>query len=72
MSTVDWQFKSVFHPRHSLLLSVKHALAQLYGRVEDYSIEELPDLLLERKIELCRLVLNTLDVIAPGDTRMRG
>ncbi|XP_075980014.1 SET and MYND domain containing, arthropod-specific, member 3 [Anticarsia gemmatalis] len=66
------KYKSVFHPRHSLLLSVKHSLAQLYGRVEGYNIDELPDLMLERKAEFCRLVLKTLDVITPGDTRMRG
>lgn len=67
-----FQYKSVFHPRHSLLLSLKHTLAQLYGRVEGYGIDELPDLMLERKAEFCRLVLSTLDVIMPGETRMRG
>ncbi|KAJ8712451.1 hypothetical protein PYW07_005293 [Mythimna separata] len=66
------KYKSVFHPRHSLLLSLKHSLAQLYGRVEGYSIDELPDLMLERKAEFCRLLLKTLDVITPGETRMRG
>ncbi|CAH0725580.1 unnamed protein product, partial [Brenthis ino] len=66
------KYKSVFHPRHSFLLSIKHALAQLYGRVEGYTIDELPDVMLERKTEFCRLVLSTLDVISPGDSRMRG
>ncbi|CAB3230749.1 unnamed protein product [Arctia plantaginis] len=66
------KYKSVFHPRHALLLSVKHSLAQLYGRVEGYNIDELPDLMLERKADFCRLVLKTLDVITPGETRMRG
>ncbi|KPJ18660.1 Protein msta, isoform A [Papilio machaon] len=66
------KYKSVFHPRHSILLSIKYALAQLYGRVEGYSIDELPDLMLERKAEYCRMVLKTLDVITPGDSRMRG
>ncbi|XP_023947091.2 SET domain-containing protein SmydA-8 [Bicyclus anynana] len=66
------KYKSVFHPCHSMLLSLKHALAQLYGRVEGYTLDELPDLVLERKIEFCRLVLKTLDVISPGESRMRG
>ncbi|VVC87245.1 unnamed protein product [Leptidea sinapis] len=66
------KYKSVFHPRHSILLSVKYTLAELYGRVEGYTIDELPDLMLERKVEMCRLLLTTLDVILPGDTRMRG
>lgn len=62
----------MFHPRHSILLSIKHTLAQLYGRVEGYTIDELPDIMLERKLELCREVLSALDVISPGETRMRG
>ncbi|CAH2093115.1 unnamed protein product [Euphydryas editha] len=66
------KYKSVFHPCHAILISLKHALAQLYGRVENYSLDDLPDLLLERKAELCRLVLKILDVVSPGDTRMRG
>ncbi|XP_068618073.1 SET domain-containing protein SmydA-8 [Battus philenor] len=66
------KYKSIFHPRHSILLSIKHALAQLYGRVENNSIDELPDFILERKAELCELVLKTLDIITPGDSRIRG
>ncbi|CAH0400982.1 unnamed protein product [Chilo suppressalis] len=66
------KYKSVFHPRHSLLISIKHALAQLYGRVEGYEIDELPDIVLERKAEFCRLLLTTLDVVMPGESRMRG
>lgn len=67
-----FQYKSVFHPRHSLLISIKHSLAQLYGRVEGYNIDSLPELMLERKAEFCRLLLKTLVVITPGDSRMRG
>lgn len=62
----------MFHPCHALLVSLKHALAQLYGRVENYLLDDLPDLLLERKVELCRLILKILDVVSPGDSRMRG
>ncbi|CAK1555747.1 unnamed protein product [Leptosia nina] len=66
------KYKSVFHPRHSVLLSVKCTLAELYGRVEGYTIDELPDIMLGRKVEMCRLILDTLDIILPGETRMRG
>ncbi|XP_045451310.1 SET domain-containing protein SmydA-8 [Melitaea cinxia] len=66
------KYKSVFHPCHAMLVSLKHALAQLYGRVENYLLDDLPDLLLERKVELCRLILKVLDVVSPGDSRMRG
>lgn len=66
------QHKSVFHPRHALLLSLKHVLGQLYGRVEGYTLNELPNIILQRKIEFCTLVLDILNIIAPGGTRMRG
>ncbi|XP_011560447.3 SET domain-containing protein SmydA-8 [Plutella xylostella] len=66
------KYKSVFHPQHSILLSLKHSLAQLYGRVEGYEIDELPDLVLERKADFCRLMLRVLDVLIPGESRMRG
>lgn len=66
------QYKTVFHPRHALVLQLKHSLAQLYGRVDGYSLDELPDILLERKIELCRENLDALAVVAPGMSRIRG
>lgn len=62
----------MLNPRHALLLSLKLVLGQLYGRVEGYTLDELPDIILERKIELCKLVLDTLNMIAPGESRMRG
>lgn len=35
-------------------------------------MEDLPDLLLERKVELCTEALQVLDVIEPGYSRIRG
>lgn len=35
-------------------------------------MEDLPDLLLERKIELNTQLLEVLDVIEPGYSRIRG
>lgn len=66
------QYKSVFHPRHALVLQLKHSLAQLYGRVEGYTLDDLPDILHERKMDLCRDNLKALDVVAPGMSRVRG
>lgn len=66
------QYKTVFHPRHALVLQLKHSLAQIYGRVDGYSLDELPDILLERKMELCRENMAALDVVAPGMSRIRG
>lgn len=54
------------------MLSIKHTLAQLYGLAGSLSIHNVPDDILKRKIDYCKDVLKTLDVITPGETRMRG
>lgn len=43
----------------------------MYGRVEGYELQDLPDVMLEHKIDLCRQVLNILNIIQPGKTRAR-
>ena len=35
-------------------------------------MDDLPDIILEHKVELCRLVMQVLDVVEPGLTRSRG
>lgn len=66
------QYKSVLHPNHAFLTIIKHSLIQFYGRSEGYTYEDLPDILLERKAELCRQILRVVDVVEPGKTRLRG
>ncbi|XP_073992221.1 SET domain-containing protein SmydA-8-like [Rhodnius prolixus] len=66
------QYKSFLHPRHAFKLALWHELMLLYGRAEGYSLDMLPDILLERKAEMCRNLLQTYDVIEPGYTRVRG
>lgn len=66
------KYHSILHPRHYQMISVKQALIELYGRVPGYEMSKLPDILLERKLELCREVLKVLDVTEPGKTRARG
>lgn len=51
---------------------LRSALTQMYGKMEGYTLEDLPDLLLERKVELCNQLLEVLDVIEPGRSRIRG
>lgn len=51
---------------------LRSALTQMYGKMEGYALEDLPDLLLERKVELCHMLLEVLDVIEPGRSRIRG
>lgn len=53
-------------------LFCRHSLTQMYGRVEDYLLEDLPDVVLEHKIDMCKLLLQVLDVIEPGYSRIRG
>lgn len=66
------KYKSVLHPKNAYLTILRSTLGTLYGKVEQYMMDELPDLLLERKIEFCREVLKVLDIIEPGYTRIRG
>lgn len=66
------KYKSVLHPKNAYMQMMRSALGTLYGKVDGYSLDDLPDLLLERKIELLKALLESLDVIEPGCTRMRG
>ncbi|XP_061938952.1 SET domain-containing protein SmydA-8-like isoform X1 [Apis cerana] len=70
--TVAKKYRSVLHPRHAFLTMLRHSLTQMYGRVEDYLLEDLPDVVLEHKIDMCKLLLQVLDVIEPGYSRIRG
>lgn len=51
---------------------LRSALTQLYGKADGYTLEDLPDLILERKVELCNQLLEVLNVIEPGRSRIRG
>ncbi|KOC67670.1 Protein msta, isoform B, partial [Habropoda laboriosa] len=55
-----------------LILLFRHSLTQMYGRVDEYLLDDLPDVVLEHKIDMCRLLLQVLDVIEPGYSRIRG
>lgn len=66
------QYKSVLHPNHAFLTILKHSLVQFYGRSDGYTYEDLPDILLERKANLCKDILKVIDVVEPGKTRLRG
>lgn len=66
------KFKPILHPNHVVLIKVKYALAKMYGRMEGYEANNLTDQQLERKLGLCQEVLSVLDLIMPGQSRMRG
>jgi len=54
------------------MLHIRHSLTQMYGRVDEYLLDDLPDIVLEHKVDICRILLQVLDVIEPGYTRIRG
>ncbi|KAJ8712607.1 hypothetical protein PYW07_005449 [Mythimna separata] len=66
------KYRNVIHSTHYLCLSAKHSLSQLYGKVADYMIHEMPEAELNRKIEICRDLMKAFDVIEPGYSRLRG
>ncbi|CAL7951702.1 unnamed protein product [Xylocopa violacea] len=70
--TVIKKYRSVLHPQHAFWTMLRHSLTQMYGRVEGYLLDDLPDVVLEHKIDMCRLLLQVLDVIEPGYSRIRG
>ncbi|XP_050079732.1 SET domain-containing protein SmydA-8-like [Anopheles maculipalpis] len=63
---------TVLHANHYLLLSVKHSLCELYGKIEGYLIPQLSQEQLKRKETLCRDLLEVVDQLEPGLSRLRG
>ncbi|XP_021942369.1 protein msta [Zootermopsis nevadensis] len=66
------KYKGALHPANGHILEVKYALSQMYGNMQGFLLSELPDRLLERKINLCTELLEIADVLDPGSTRLRG
>lgn len=66
------KYRNVFHMNHYLCICAKHSLCQLYGRTEEYLIQNLSLELLQRKEKYCRELLNVVDKIEPGLSRLRG
>lgn len=66
------KYGTVLHQKNAYMTILRTALTQLYGRIESYGLNDLPNLLLERKIELCNSLLEVLNVVEPGLSRIRG
>ena len=54
----------MFHPSHSLMLTIKRHLIYIYGRYKDHCSEES----LAKKIKYCEEILLVCDVVMPGKT----
>ncbi|CAA9994291.1 unnamed protein product [Nesidiocoris tenuis] len=65
-------YRLILHPNHAFNISLYLTLSQLYGRAKGYSLIDLPDVQLDRKIFCCQKVLETLSIVGPGYTRIRG
>ncbi|XP_053669848.1 SET domain-containing protein SmydA-8 [Anopheles nili] len=63
---------TVLHDNHYLLLAAKHSLCELYGKIEGYLIPQLSVEQLKRKETLCRDLLEVVDQLEPGLSRLRG
>ncbi|XP_050347775.1 SET domain-containing protein SmydA-8 [Nymphalis io] len=66
------KYKATLHPTNHLVIQAKLALMQIYGNYKGYTLTELPEYLLKRKIDLCHDLLEVADKLEPGWTRFRG
>ncbi|XP_061718853.1 SET domain-containing protein SmydA-8 isoform X1 [Cydia pomonella] len=66
------KYSQTLHPSNHLVLQAKLALIQIYGNYKGYTLSDLSDNLLQRKIDLCHELLEIADKIEPGWTRFRG
>lgn len=66
------RYRNVLHKNHYLRLGAKHSLCQLYGRYQGYLIQHLPMDKLKVKEDYCRDLLEVVDQLEPGFSRLRG
>lgn len=66
------RYANVLHQNHYLILSAKHSLCQLIGRSDGFIINDLDISQLQRKEDYCRDLLNVVNVLEPGASRLRG
>lgn len=66
------RYNTVLHKNHYLFLSAKHSLCQLYGKIEGYLLHEMSRDMLEYKLQICRDLLEVVDILEPGASRLRG
>ncbi|XP_005177231.2 SET domain-containing protein SmydA-8 [Musca domestica] len=67
-----YRYRVTLHEKNTHILQVKYALSQLYGNAPNFSIHELNDAALKRKIELCQELLETADIFDGGWSIFRG
>lgn len=65
------KYSPILHENHFILTSVRQQLIEMYGRVEGYTYNINNVALLDRKLAMCRHVMQMLDIFHPGLTRSR-
>ncbi|XP_075980489.1 SET and MYND domain containing, arthropod-specific, member 2 [Anticarsia gemmatalis] len=66
------KYSQTLHPSNHLVVQAKLALVQIYGNYKGYTLSELSDPLLKRKMDLCHELLEIADKLEPGWSRFRG
>ncbi|XP_049876331.1 SET domain-containing protein SmydA-8-like [Pectinophora gossypiella] len=66
------KYSQTLHPNNHLVVQAKLALIQIYGNYKGYTLSDLSEGLLKRKIDLCHEMLELADKLEPGFTRFRG
>ncbi|XP_034834632.1 SET domain-containing protein SmydA-8 [Maniola hyperantus] len=66
------KYSVTLHPTNHLVIQAKMALMQIYGNYKGYTLIELPDYLLKRKVDICHELLDVADKLEPGWSRFRG
>ncbi|CAK1555582.1 unnamed protein product [Leptosia nina] len=65
-------YSNTLHQTNHLVLQAKLALMQIYGNYEGYTLAELSDELLKRKVDICHELLEVADKLEPGWSKFRG
>jgi hypothetical protein len=66
------KYAKALHENHYIFVSAKHSLCQLYGKIDGFLINELSAEQLRRKERYCRELMEVIDVLEPGCSRLRG
>lgn len=66
------KYSKTLHRNHYIFLSAKHSLCQLYGKIDGFLINELSAEQLRKKEDYCRDLLEVIDILEPGSSRLRG
>lgn len=64
------KFLQLLHKNHYHLFTIKHTLIQLYGHQPGYYPNQMSDELLQKKIDICRELLEVVDIIDPNCIRV--